>query len=50
MANNIDWGQGSNNNDINWGQCASNSISFASIYANSYSPETEIFANEIKDV
>lgn len=50
MVNSIDWGQVSNNNDINWGQSASNSISFASIYANSYSPETEIFANEIKDV
>jgi len=50
MVNSIDWGQGANNNEIGWGQSANNNINFGLIYANSYCPETEIFANEIKDV
>ena len=34
MANNIDWGQGVNNNDIGWGQGAiNNDISWGSIYS-----------------
>ena len=51
MANNIDWGQGVNNNDIGWGQGAiNNNISWGSIYSTSYSGETEILGNEIKAV
>lgn len=51
MSNNIDWGQGVNNNDIYWGQCAiSNSISWGSAYSVSYSGETEILGNEIEAV
>ena len=51
MANNIDWGQGVNNNDIGWGQGAiNNDISWGSIYGVSYSGETEILGNEIEAV
>ena len=51
MVNNIDWGQGVNNNDIYWGQCAvSNSISWGSAYSVSWSGETEILGNEIEAV
>lgn len=43
MANNIDWGQGAKNNDIGWGQgSVNNDISWGSIYADSYSGETDI--------
>jgi hypothetical protein len=51
MANNIDWGQGVNNNDIGWGQGAiNNDISWGSIYGVSWSGETEILGNEIEAV
>jgi hypothetical protein len=51
MANNIDWGQGVNNNDIYWGQGAiTNDISWGSVYSVSYSGETEILGNEIDAV
>jgi len=51
MANNIDWGQGVNNNDIYWGQGAiTNDISWGSVYSVSWSSETEILGNEIEAV
>ena len=51
MANNIDWGQGVNNNNIYWGQGAvSNDISWGSAYSVSWSGETEIVGNEIEAV
>ena len=51
MANNIDWGQGVNNNDISWGQGAiNNDIGFGSVYGASWSGETEILGNEIEAV
>lgn len=51
MANNIDWGQGVNNNDIYWGQGAiTNDISWGSVYSVSWSGETEILGNEIDAV
>jgi hypothetical protein len=51
MANNIDWGQGVNNNDIYWGQGAiTNDISWGSVYSISWSGETEILGNEIDAV
>jgi hypothetical protein len=51
MANNIDWGQGVNNNDIYWGQGAiTNDINWGSVYSVSYSGETEILGNEIDAV
>jgi hypothetical protein len=51
MANNIDWGQGVNNNDIYWGQGAiTNDISWGSVYSVSWSGETEILGNEIEAV
>ena len=51
MANNIDWGQGVNNNDIYWGQGAvSNDISWGSAYSVSWSGETEIVGNEVEAV
>jgi hypothetical protein len=51
MANNIDWGQGVNNNDIGWGQGAiNNDIGFGSVYGASWSGETEILGNEIEAV
>ncbi len=51
MANNIDWGQGVNNNDIYWGQCAiTNDICWGSVYSVSWSGETEILGNEIDAV
>lgn len=51
MANNIDWGQGVNNNDISCGQGAiNNDISWGSIYGVSWSAETEILGNEIEAV
>jgi hypothetical protein len=43
MANDNGWGQGANNNDIGWGQGAyNNTIGWGSIYADSYSGDTEI--------
>jgi hypothetical protein len=49
MANNIDWGQGVNNNDIGWGQGPiNNDIGFGSVYGASWSGETEILGNEIE--
>jgi hypothetical protein len=51
MANNIDWGQGVNNNDIGWGQGAiNNNISWGSVYGVSWSGETEILGNEVEAV
>jgi len=51
MANNIDWGQGVNNNDIGWGQGAiNNDIGWGSVYSVSWSGETEILGNEIEAV
>ena len=51
MANNIDWGQGVNNNDIGWGQGAiNNDINWGSIYSISWNGETEILGNEIEAV
>jgi hypothetical protein len=51
MANNIDWGQGVNNNDIYWGQGAiTNTINWGSVYSVSWSGETEIVGNEIEAV
>jgi hypothetical protein len=51
MANNIDWGQGVNNNDIGLGQGAiNNDIGFGSVYGDSWSGETEILGNEIEAV
>jgi len=51
MANNIDWGQGVNNNDIGWGQGAiNNNISWGSIYSVSSAGQTEILGNEIEAV
>lgn len=51
MANNIGWGQGSENNNIGWGQGAiNNNISWGYSYNNSYSGETDIIGNiEILD-
>ncbi|CAB4149227.1 hypothetical protein UFOVP531_61 [uncultured Caudovirales phage] len=47
MANNIDWGQGANNNIIGWGQgAANNSISWGASHYISYAGETEIVGNE----
>ena len=47
MANDNGWGQGANNNDIGWGQGAyNNTIGWGSIYADSYSGDTEILGNE----
>jgi len=47
MANNIDWGQGVNNNDIGWGQGAiNNNIGWGSVYSVSWSGETEILGDE----
>ena len=47
MANNIDWGQGVNNNDIYWGQGAiTNNISWGSVYSVSWAGETEILGYE----
>ena len=40
MANNIDWGQGAINNNIGWG----------SVYAVSWSGETELLGNEYESV
>lgn len=51
MANNIDWGQGVNNNTIGWGQGAiNNDIGWGSVYSVSWSGETEILGNEIEAV
>jgi hypothetical protein len=51
MANNIDWGQGVNNNDIGWGQGAiNNNIGWGSVYAVSWSGETELLGNEYESV
>jgi hypothetical protein len=51
MANNIDWGQGVNNNDIGWGQGAiNNDIYWGSVYGVSWSGETEILGNEVEAV
>lgn len=51
MANNIGWGQGVINNIIGWGQGAINNvISWGSIYANSYSGETNILGSTITNV
>ena len=51
MANNIDWGQGVNNNDIGWGQGSiNNDIGFGSVYGASWSGDTEILGNEIEAV
>lgn len=48
MANNIGWGQGVINNIIGWGQGAINNvISWGSIYADSYSGETNILGDGI---
>jgi hypothetical protein len=47
MANNIDWGQGANNNTIGWGQgAANNSIGWGASHYVSWSGETEIVGNE----
>jgi len=47
MANNIDWGQGANNNKIGWGQGAINNlISWGYSHYISWSPETELVGNE----
>lgn len=47
MANNIDWGQGANNNSIGWGQGAINNlIGWGISQYNSWSGETEIVGNE----
>ena len=47
MANNIGWGQGTNNNNIGWGQGASNNdIGWGSIYALSPSGETDIIGGD----
>jgi len=47
MANNIDWGQGANNNTIGWGQGAvNNNISWGASHYLSYANETEIVGNE----
>lgn len=49
MANNINWGQGANN-DIYWGQGAvTNTISWGSVYSVSWSGETELLGDEGKD-
>jgi hypothetical protein len=51
MANNIDWGQGVNNNDIGWGQGAiNNDIGWGSVYSVSWSGETELLGNEYESV
>ena len=51
MANNIDWGQGVNNNDIGWGQGAiNNNIGWGSVYSVSWSSETELLGNEYESV
>jgi hypothetical protein len=51
MANSIDWGQGVNNNDIGWGQGAiNNNIGWGSVYAVSWSGETELLGNEYESV
>jgi hypothetical protein len=50
MANNIDWGQGVNNNNIYWGQGAYNNINWGSVYSVSWAGETEILGNEIEAV
>jgi hypothetical protein len=51
MANNIDWGQGANNNDIGWGQGAiNNNIGWGSVYSVSWSGETELVGNEYESV
>ena len=51
MANNIDWGQGVNNNDIGWGQGAiNNNIGWGSVYSVSWSGETELLGNEYESV
>jgi len=47
MANNIDWGQGANNNTIGWGQGAfNNNISWGKSHYTSNSGETDIVGNE----
>lgn len=49
MANNINWGQGANN-DIYWGQGAvTNDISWGSVYSVSWAGETELLGDEGKD-
>lgn len=51
MANNIDWGQGANNNDIGWGQgVINNNIGWGSVYSVSWSGETELVGNEYESV
>ena len=51
MANNIDWGQGVNNNDIGCGQGAiNNNIGWGSVYSVSWSGETELVGNEYESV
>lgn len=41
-----DWGQGASNNDIDWGQGAvNNDISWGSVYAYSYSGNTNIIGS-----
>jgi hypothetical protein len=49
MANNINWGQGANN-DIYWGQGATtNTIGWGSVYSVSWAGETELLGDEGKD-
>jgi len=46
MANSIGWGQGAVNNLIGWGQGAINNlIGWGSVYANSWSGETDILGS-----
>jgi hypothetical protein len=47
MANNIDWGQGANNNDIGWGQGAvNNTINWGIAHRESWSGETDIVGSD----
>jgi hypothetical protein len=51
MGNNIDWGQGVNNNEIGWGQgAAKNNIGFGSIYSKSWASATDILGIIIKSI
>jgi len=45
-----DWGQGASNNDIGWGQGAvNNDIGWGSVYADSYSGDTDILGQTIDE-
>ena len=46
-----DWGQGASNNDIGWGQGAvNNDINWGSVYADSYSGDTDIIGSPIPGI